>query len=82
MFVSTLKDLLRREGVDATRYSGQSFRRGGASFAHNTAGLPPLFIKALGAWLSNAFERYIEADDHLRATAQRRVAEVVARTLP
>ena len=51
-------------------------------FAHNTAGLPPLFIKALGAWLSNAFERYIEADDHLRATAQRRMAEVVARTLP
>ena len=82
VFVSTLKDLLRREGVDATRYSGQSFRRGGASFAHNTVGLPHLYIKALGDWLSNAFELYIEADDHLRATAQRRVAEVVARTLP
>ena len=70
--------------VDATRYSsGQSFRRGGASFAQNTVGLPHLYIKALlGDWLSNAFELYIEADDHLCATAQRRVAEVVARTLP
>ena len=82
VFVSAIKDLLRRVGVDATCYSGQSFRRGGASFAHNTVGLPPLYIKALGDWLSNAFELYVETDDHLRATAQRRVAAVVARTLP
>ena len=82
VFVSALKDLLRRIGVDATQYSGQSFRRGGASFAHNTVGLSPLYIKALGDWLSNAFELYIEADDHLRALAQRRVAASVADALP
>ena len=81
-FVSAFKTLLRQIGEDPTKFGGQSFRRGGASFAHNSANLPKLYIKALGDWLSDAFEVYVEADDHLRDTAQKTVGAAIRRLLP
>jgi hypothetical protein len=59
MFVRTLKYCLQQIGVDHTRYSGHSFRRGGATFAFRL-GVDPLLIKRMGDWLSDAYMRYIE----------------------
>jgi hypothetical protein len=59
MFVSALKYCLREIGVDPSRYSGHSFRRGGATFAHRL-GVDPLLIKHMGDWRSDAYMRYID----------------------
>ena len=82
ILVSEMKGLLQQCGEDPERFGGQSFRRRGASFAHNTAGLPTLYIKALGDWLSDAFQIYIEADEGIREVAQQRVSAAVRRLLP
>jgi hypothetical protein len=57
-FVSRLKTVLAKVGVDSTCYSAHSFRRGGASYAFSL-GLSPLQIKLRGDWGSDAYERYI-----------------------
>jgi hypothetical protein len=57
-FVSKLKVLLVRLGVDPKLYSAHSLRRGGASFAF-LSGLSPLQIKSRGDWASAAFEKYV-----------------------
>ena len=82
VLVTEMKGLLQQCGEDPTLFGGQSFRRGGASFAHNTAGLPTLYIKALGDWLSDAFQIYIEVDEGIREVAQQRVSAAVRRSLP
>jgi integrase len=69
VFVSRLKSLLTRVGVNPQLYSAHSLRRGGATFAFS-AGLSPLQIKLRGDWASSAFERYvhISPDDALAAS--------------
>lgn len=59
VFVGTLKHCLRAVGVDPDLYSGHSFRRGGATFAHRL-GVDPLLIKRMGDWRSEAYMRYID----------------------
>ena len=61
--------------LDITRYSHQSFRRGGATFAF-ACNVPPLFIQAMGDWLSDCYTRYIELDETIRL----RVANNLAST--
>ena len=46
-------------GLDASKYSGHSLRRGGASFALQ-CGLPVDLIKTQGDWKSNACEHYLQ----------------------
>ena len=46
-------------GVDSSKYSGHSLRRGGASFALQ-CGSPTDLIKIQGDWRSDAVERYLE----------------------
>ena len=59
MFVETLRRCLYEIGIDHTRYSGHSFRRGGATFAFRL-GMDPLLIKRMGDWMSDAYMGYIE----------------------
>lgn len=47
LFVSRVKELLTRAGMDTAQISGHSFRRGGATWAY-TVGLPAETIRALG----------------------------------
>ena len=69
-FVSLLKAKLSMLGYNPKSYSGHSFRRGGCSFAFSL-GIPPLVIKLLGDWKSNAYERYVcISEDRCRAAAQ------------
>ena len=46
-------------GYDSLRFSGNSFRRGGATFALH-CGVPSDYIKLQGDWKSNAYERYLD----------------------
>ena len=64
-FTSKLRDCLRQLGYQADKFTGYSFRRGGASFGLQ-CGLPPDLIKLQGDWNSNAYERYLQPSFGLR----------------
>lgn len=75
-FVSQFKDSLSRIGINPARYSGHSFRRGGATFAFQ-CGATPAQIKEQGDWKSSAYLLYLEFDDPARA----RVASLMAHSI-
>ena len=58
VFVSKLRSVLSSCGLQASKFSGHSFRRGGATFAF-TCGVPAELIKMHGDWRSSAYLRYI-----------------------
>ena len=60
-FTNFLKILLQKIGVDPNKWSGHSFRRGGASFLYRL-GIDPLTIQACGDWSSSTFLRYLEVN--------------------
>ena len=59
VFVDVLKHCLSVIGVNPAKYSGHSFRRGGATFALKR-GVDPLYIKWVGDWKSNCYELYLD----------------------
>lgn len=59
VFVAAFKHLVAKCGLNWSRYSGHSFRRGGATYAFNL-GVCPEFIKMLGDWKSDAYLLYDE----------------------
>ncbi|XP_060083658.1 uncharacterized protein LOC132562900 [Ylistrum balloti] len=64
-FLSQLHIILQECGLDPARYSGHSFRRGGASFALE-CGLPADLIQTQGDWRSDAYKRYLDPSLSLR----------------
>ena len=60
-FVQKFRDILEEAGFDPTKYSGHSFRRGGATLGFKL-GLSILDIKTRGDWASAAVESYISMD--------------------
>lgn len=64
-FTDKLHSCLSACGIQASKYSGHSFRRGGAIFALQ-CGLPVNLIKLQGDWSSNAVDRYLEPSFRLR----------------
>jgi hypothetical protein len=64
-FSKILRTVLTRCSLPASRYSGHSYRRGGASFAAS-CGIPIELIKAQGNWRSNAVEHYLPSAFHRR----------------
>lgn len=75
-FVTEFKNSLAQTGMDSARYSGHSFRRGGATFAFQ-CGATPAQIKEQGDWKSSAYLLYLEFDDPARA----RVASLMAHSI-
>ena len=59
IFLPRLKLALSNIGIDHTKYSGHSFRRGGASFAFQ-CGVPGELIQAQGDWKSEAYKGYLD----------------------
>jgi integrase len=57
-FLSQAKLILGRTGLDVSRLSGHSFRRGGATALHQS-GAQDSMIKTQGRWNSDAFQRYV-----------------------
>ena len=68
-FTEYLKSLLVCIGVDPSKWSGHSFRRGGASLLYRL-GADPLTIQACGDWSSDTFLHYIEVSFHQLWAAQ------------
>ena len=58
LFTTLLRSSLKLVGVDISKYSGHSFRRGGCSYAF-ALGISPQLIKMRGDWRSNVYERYV-----------------------
>jgi hypothetical protein len=54
VFVGGLKHCLRTISVNASLYSGHSFRRGGSTYAHRL-GVDPILIQRMCDWRSNAY---------------------------
>ena len=57
-FISSVRAALRSKGVDASPYSGHSFRIGAATAAA-TNGVSDSLIKTMGSWESSAYTLYI-----------------------
>ena len=62
-FTNKLSSILSSLGYDSSRYSGHSFRRGGASWALE-CGLSSDVIQMLGDWRSSAYQRYLHLPLH------------------
>ena len=75
-FTDKLRACLNRVGLDASKFSGHSFRRGGAQYALQ-CGLPVDLIKVQGDWRSNACERYLEPSFELRKQVARTMGSSV-----
>ena len=73
-FVRMVKRALRSANIDATAYSGHSFRIGAASVAA-AAGVPAYFIKMLGRWESEAYHLYIRTPRESLASISQLIAE-------
>ena len=66
-FITVVREVLQTMGIDATSYSGHSFRIGAATTTVSM-GVEDSMIKGLGRWNSNAFQAYIRIScDHLAA---------------
>ena len=78
-FLENLKRLLATIGYDARKYAGQSFRRGGATFALSS-GVPTELIKLQGDWRSNAYELYAGVTRDTQLAAVRRMASALDRS--
>ena len=71
VLVSRMKTALGSSGVEASKYSGHSFRIGAATTAAS-AGIEDSLIKTLGRWESAAYLLYIRVPrDRLTAVSRR-----------
>ena len=76
LFTDRLKALLSSCGLDASHYSGHSFRRGGASFLYKVGG-SILQIMSSGSWASTCFTRYLFLTDEERMEAQLLISSAI-----
>lgn len=78
-FTSRLKTLLMAAGIDPSKYSGHSFRRGGATYLHSL-GATPLEIQASGDWQTMVFTRYLHLSLEDRWRSQQLMADDISVT--
>lgn len=69
MFQTKLRALLSKLGLDSSKFSSHSFRRGGATLAFR-AGVPADQIQVHGDWSSDAYRKYLtfSLDDKFAVT--------------
>lgn len=79
-FTARLRKCLKDLGYPAGKYSGHSFRRGGATFGLQ-CGLPVSLIKLQGDWNSNAYERYLQPSFELRKQVASKLGAETVRLL-
>ena len=72
--VAAVRMALQQAGMDASKYSGHSFRIGAATTAAKV-GLEDSVIKMLGRWESTAYQRYIHTPRDTLAAISVRLAE-------
>ena len=69
-----VRDALSASGLDASKYSGHSFRSGAATTALE-AGISDAAIQMLGRWKSDAYKRYIKTPKDQLATFSAQLAK-------
>ncbi|MCP3668394.1 MAG: hypothetical protein GY696_38900 [Gammaproteobacteria bacterium] len=79
-FDRKLAALLQGCGLDSSKYSGHSLRRGGATFAL-AAGVPGELIQAQGDWKSDAYKRYLDLSVPQRLIAVNKMSQHLYRVL-
>ncbi len=72
-FQTKLRKLVLMSGREPSLYSSHSFRRGGASFAHE-AGVPRELIKLVGDWKSDAVDAYLHMSTQHKLSAARQIS--------
>jgi integrase len=77
VFVGAFKRLVKLCGLDWAKYSGHSFRRGGATYCFNL-GVSPELIKLLGDWKSDAYLLYDQTTDRRRLELPRAMAQAIS----
>jgi len=77
VFVTGFKQLVKLLGLDWTKFSGHSFRRGGATFCFNL-GVDPNLIKMLGDWKSDAYLLYEETTETRRTALPEAMARAIS----
>ena len=75
--MSFLRQCLSKLGLDLTKFSGHSLRRGGRSFAMQ-CGAPLEWVKMQGDWSSNAVEGYLSSAFSLRL----QLADTLGKSFP
>lgn len=82
LFLNCVKALLTKAGYDSTKFSGHSFRRGGAQSAYD-AGLPIDDLQVIGRWKSlDVARRYFGFTlDKLRSLSTAMASSRVSRPL-
>ena len=75
-WMTQLKSSLLTLGLDSSKYSTHSFRRGGATFAYQ-AGVPIESIKLMGDWASDAVYKYVQFPGQIRWSAASKISEAV-----
>ena len=75
-FVTSFKQLVAKSGLDWTKYSGHSFRRGGATYCFNL-GVDHTLIKLLGDWSSDAYLLYDETTEARRLALPQAMAKAI-----
>ena len=75
-FQFVLKSLAADCGVESSKLSSHSFRRGGATFAFNS-GLPQDLIQLQGDWKSDCYRGYLVSD----FTAREKFSQLMARSV-
>ena len=76
-FTTSLKQLLKKAGLNPSLYSGHSFRRGGATLLYNL-GASILQIQASGDWSSQCFVRYLHISEEERLKVQALVSSAIS----
>ena len=78
-FTDGLKSVLKQCDIDPARFSGHSFRRGGASYLHSLGGTG-LQIQASGDWSTMTFLRYLHLTLEDRWSSQLLMSEGMSST--
>ena len=69
-----MKILLDKAGLEPSRYSGHSLRKGGAQTLYE-AGIPDSQIMILGRWRSACFKLYVALTDDIRSLISSKMAK-------
>ena len=71
--IDKLRSQLQAVGLDPSKYTGHSFRSGGATSLHG-ASVDGDTIKQMGRWRSQAYQQYIKVDNQVKKKAQLSIA--------
>lgn len=80
-FITSIKSILQKIGLNPEAYSGHSFRIGAATTAAKVQ-IPDHLVKTLGRWSSDCYLRYIRTDVDTIARAQRQMCLINANSSP